>query len=87
MIGEVGIQEELDLKGIAHIGGPADGDRKVSLKAGEFMHHDPDVSCHLNPQTLDHTCVNCKGSVFLPSNGFALDQHHFPEKPLCAKEA
>ncbi|MEW5303398.1 MAG: hypothetical protein WDW36_006096 [Sanguina aurantia] len=43
VIGEVGIQEELDLKGIAHIGGPADGDRKVSLKAGEFMHHDPDV--------------------------------------------
>lgn len=44
VIGEVGIQEELDLKGIAHIGGPADGDKKVSLKAGEYMTHDPDVS-------------------------------------------
>jgi len=43
VVGEVGIQEELDLKGIKHIGGPADGPKAVSLKAGEYMEHDHDV--------------------------------------------
>jgi hypothetical protein len=43
VIGEVGIQEELDLKGIKHLGGPADGAKVVSLKPGEFMEHDHDV--------------------------------------------
>lgn len=46
MIGEEGIQQELDLKNIAHLGGPADGDKKVSLKAGEYMEHDHDVSMY-----------------------------------------
>ena len=40
----MGIQEELDLKGIAHIGGPADAGKQVTLKAGEFMEHAADVS-------------------------------------------
>ncbi|KAK9822700.1 hypothetical protein WJX81_003938 [Elliptochloris bilobata] len=43
VVGEVGIQEELDLKGIAHIGGPADADKKISLKPGFALPHDPDV--------------------------------------------
>ena len=43
VVGEVGIQDELDLVGIRHIGGPADGDKRISLKAGEFMEHDHDV--------------------------------------------
>ncbi len=37
-------QEELDLKGIAHIGGPADADKKVELKPGMLLEQDPDVS-------------------------------------------
>jgi len=44
VVGEVGIQEELDLVGVKHIGGPADGSKTVSLASGEFMHHDPDVA-------------------------------------------
>ncbi len=44
MIGEVGILEELDLKGIKYMGGPADADKKVALKKGEYMEHDHDVS-------------------------------------------
>jgi hypothetical protein len=44
VIGEEGIQQELDLKGIQHIGGPSDGDKKVRLGPGEFMEHDKDVS-------------------------------------------
>merc|ERR1719453_330376 len=34
IIGEVGIQEELDLIGVPHIGGPEDGDKKIELKSG-----------------------------------------------------
>lgn len=36
-------QEELDLKGISHIGGPADADKKVELKPGMLLEQDPDV--------------------------------------------
>ena len=43
IVGEVGIQEELDLKGIKHIGGPADADRKIELKPGFALPHDEDV--------------------------------------------
>ena len=44
VIGEEGIQQELDLKGIQHLGGPSDADKKVKLGPGEFMEHDKDVS-------------------------------------------
>lgn len=44
VVGDVGIQEELDLKGINHIGGPADKDQKVELKPGYALPHDHDVS-------------------------------------------
>ncbi len=45
IVGEVGIQEELDLKGIRHCGGPADADKKIELKPGYAMPHDEDVRC------------------------------------------
>ena len=43
IVGEVGIQEELDLKGIAHIGGPEDAGKTISLKPGFALPHDPDA--------------------------------------------
>lgn len=43
VIGEVGIQEELDLVGVKHLGGPADADKKVTLAPGQKMEHDHDV--------------------------------------------
>lgn len=43
VVGEVGIQEELDLKGIQHIGGPADRDKKVELTPGMLLEQDKDV--------------------------------------------
>lgn len=43
IVGEVGIQEELDLKGIKHCGGPADAEKKIELKAGYALPHDDDV--------------------------------------------
>lgn len=43
VIGETGILEELDLKGIQHLGGPDDATKVVTLKKGEYMEHDPEV--------------------------------------------
>jgi hypothetical protein len=43
IVGEVGIQEELDLKGIRHCGGPSDADKKIELKPGYALPHDEDV--------------------------------------------
>ena len=44
VVGEVGIIEELDLKGIQHIGGPEDADKKIELKPGFALPHDESVS-------------------------------------------
>ena len=57
-MGDVGIEEELDLKGIKYLGGPGDADHKVELKAGYAMPHDPDVgltSCTLIQLPLLYT--------------------------------
>ncbi len=43
VIGDVGIEEELDLLGIAHTGGPADNDKKVELAPGYAMPFDENV--------------------------------------------
>merc|ERR1711920_1193207 len=43
IIGEVGIQEELDLIGVPHGGGPTDADKKIELKSGFALPHDEDV--------------------------------------------
>lgn len=44
IVGEVGICEELDLKGIQHIGGPQDADKKIDLSPGFALEHDESVS-------------------------------------------
>jgi len=43
IVGEVGIQEELDLIGVPHIGGPEDGGKVVELASGYALPHDDDV--------------------------------------------
>eukprot|EP00899_Mesostigma_viride_P024363 jgi/Mesvir1/5110/Mv15269-RA.1 len=43
VIGEVGIQKELDLAGIRHLGGPEDGKKEITLGVGTMMEHDHDV--------------------------------------------
>ena len=45
VVGEVGIIEELELKGIQHLGGPEDADKKIELKAGFALPHDESVGC------------------------------------------
>lgn len=51
-MGDVGIEEELDLLGIQHLGGPGDADHKVELKAGYAMPHDSEVELICNPESL-----------------------------------
>lgn len=43
VMGDVGIEEELDLIGVPHFGGPKDGDRVVELKPGYALPHDENV--------------------------------------------
>ncbi|CAL5031303.1 unnamed protein product [Urochloa decumbens] len=43
VIGEEGIQKELELAGFQYLGGPTDGDKKIELKPGYYMEHDKDV--------------------------------------------
>lgn len=43
VIGEDGILEELNLKGIKYLGGPTDGAKMVKLSPGELMEHDAEV--------------------------------------------
>ena len=43
VIGDVGILEELDLKGYQYIGGPQDNDKKIELSPGYALEHDHDV--------------------------------------------
>ncbi len=38
------LKEELELKGIKHLGGPSDAGKVVELTPGMFMEHDHDVS-------------------------------------------
>eukprot|EP00850_Spirogloea_muscicola_P020266 SM000211S06636 [mRNA] locus=s211:138809:142350:+ [translate_table: standard] len=44
VVGEAGIQLELDLAGITHIGGPEDGTKAIDLAPGKYMEHDEDVA-------------------------------------------
>ncbi len=43
IIGEVGIEEELDMIGVPWIGGGADAGKKIELKSGYALPHDEDV--------------------------------------------
>eukprot|EP00246_Nothoceros_aenigmaticus_P003434 TRINITY_DN14596_c0_g1_i2.p1 TRINITY_DN14596_c0_g1~~TRINITY_DN14596_c0_g1_i2.p1 ORF type:complete len:380 (-),score=75.11 TRINITY_DN14596_c0_g1_i2:299-1438(-) len=43
VIGEVGIQKELEQAGIMYLGGPEDGEKKIDLVPGQLMEHDHDV--------------------------------------------
>lgn len=43
VVGEVGIQEELDLIGVPHIGGPEDGGKAPDMGSGCALEHDSNV--------------------------------------------
>lgn len=59
VVGDIGIQEELDLKGYQHIGGPADKDHIVELKPGYALPHDHNVSQVLHCPSK-YVAMRCK---------------------------
>lgn len=61
VVGDVGIQEELDLAGYDHFGGPEDGGKVVELKPGFALPHDHNVRA-TQPQALwPIQCAYAKG--------------------------
>ena len=78
VIGEQGIQLELDLVGVEHLGGPSDGDKKIELKAGELMEHDHDVGAvivgfdrYVNYYKLQYATLCLRenpGCIFIATN-------------------
>ena len=56
VVGEVGIMEELELKGIQALGGPEDAGKTVELKAGYAMPHDKDVSLPVDGNAVCGSC-------------------------------
>jgi 4-nitrophenyl phosphatase/phosphoglycolate phosphatase len=78
VLGEVGIQEELDLIGVPHIGGPSDADQKIELKNGGMVHHDHDVGAvivgfdrYINYYKIQYAqlCINENpGCLFIATN-------------------
>lgn len=55
VVGDVGIQEELDLHGYQHFGGPEDAGKVIELKPGYALPHDENVRPCSCPRVL-HTC-------------------------------
>ena len=78
IVGEVGIQEELDLVGIPHLGGPADADQKIDLKPGFYLPHDTDVGAvvvgfdrHFNYYKIQYATLCIRenpGCLFIGTN-------------------
>lgn len=78
LMGDVGIEEELDLLGIQHLGGPGDADHKVELKAGYAMPHDSEVGAvvvgfdkNINYYKIQYACLCIRenpGCLFIATN-------------------
>ena len=67
VIGEAGIEEELDLIGVPHIGGPSDKGKTIDLKPGYALEIDHDVGAvvvgfdrHFNYHKIQYAqlCIN-----------------------------
>lgn len=78
VVGEVGIQEELDLIGVPHFGGPQDGDKVPDMGPGCMVDHDPDVGAvvvgfdrYVNYYKIQYAqlCINENpGCLFIATN-------------------
>ncbi|CAL5218445.1 g126 [Coccomyxa viridis] len=78
VVGEVGIIEELELKGIQHLGGPEDVDKKIELKPGFALPHDESVGAvvvgfdrHINYHKIQYAtlCISENpGCHFIATN-------------------
>ena len=82
IIGEVGIQEELDLVGVNYIGGLEDAGKTIDLTPGFALNHDKDVAAvvvgfdrHFNYYKIQYAqlCINENpGCKFIATNTDAL---------------
>ncbi|KAL2651118.1 hypothetical protein R1flu_019246 [Riccia fluitans] len=78
IIGEVGIQKELEQAGIQYFGGPEDGEKKIDLAPGAYMEHDHDVGAvvvgfdrYLNYYKLQYATLCIRenpGCLFIATN-------------------
>lgn len=77
VIGEVGIQEELDLLGIPHVGGPEDKDKAPNMTPGGSLPIDPYVGAvvvgfdrHINYYKIQYAqlAINEMGAEFIATN-------------------
>uniref|UniRef100_A0A7S2V044 Phosphoglycolate phosphatase n=1 Tax=Fibrocapsa japonica TaxID=94617 RepID=A0A7S2V044_9STRA len=78
VVGEVGIQEELDLIEVDHFGGPQDAGKEVVLGPGVAMEHDKDVGAvvvgfdrYINYHKIQYAqlCINeNEGCEFIATN-------------------
>ncbi len=66
VIGDVGILEELDLKGYQYIGGPQDNDQKIVLSPGYKLEHDHDVRLPCPAAVADWNRCLIKTAWLLP---------------------
>ena len=69
VIGEIGIQEELDLKGFQHIGGPEDGEKRIELSKGYKMPHDPEVRLPFCRFSATNTSVSLETGIVVSTFG------------------
>ncbi len=78
IIGEAGIEEELDLIGVPHVGGLSDAGKTIDLKSDFKLEHDPDVAAvivgfdrHINYHKIQmaQLCINENyGCEFIATN-------------------
>lgn len=78
VIGEVGIEQELDLLGFRYLGGPKDAGKVIELKPGFALQHDHDVGAvivgfdrHFNYYKIQYAqlCINENpGCLFIATN-------------------
>ena len=78
VVGEVGIQQELDLVGVSHCGGPGDASKSIDLAPGAMMHHDHDVGAvvvgfdrHINYFKIQYATLCIRenpGCLFVATN-------------------
>jgi len=77
VVGDVGILEELDLKGISHIGGPSEAGKTIDLVPGYALPHDEDVGAvvvgfdrHINYYKIQYAtlCIRESNAMFIGTN-------------------
>ncbi|BBM99829.1 4-nitrophenyl phosphatase [Marchantia polymorpha subsp. ruderalis] len=88
VVGEEGIQQELEQAGIQYLGGPEDGEKKVEMGSGKNLEIDPNVGAvvvgfdhHINYYKMTYAtlCIRTNpGCIFIATNCDSVA--HFTDK-------